>query len=109
VLGGAVGRTSRQRLIRADGRVEKLPSKATNLTIAAGDLVCMETAGGGGYGPPTAREPDAVLADVLDGKVSVAAARATYGAVIDPVLGAIDLAETDSLRAAIEQSRETEG
>jgi N-methylhydantoinase B/oxoprolinase/acetone carboxylase alpha subunit len=109
VLGGAVGRTSRQRLIRADGRVEKLPSKATNLTIAAGDLVCMETAGGGGYGPPTAREPDAVLADVLDGKVSVAAARAAYGTAIDPVHGTIDLAKTDSLRAAIEQSRKAEG
>lgn len=87
VLGGAAGGTSRQRLVRADGRVEKLPSKATNLTIAAGDLVCMETAGGGGYGPPSARDPDAVLADVLDGKVSIAAARATYGATIDPQKG----------------------
>lgn len=87
VLGGAAGGTSRQRLVRADGRVEKLPSKATNLTIAAGDLVCMETAGGGGYGPPSARDHDAVLADVLDGKVSIAAARATYGATIDPQQG----------------------
>lgn len=87
VLGGAAGGTSRQRLVRADGRVEKLPSKATNLTIAAGDLVCMETAGGGGYGPPSARDHDAVLADVLDGKVSIAAARATYGATIDPQKG----------------------
>jgi len=87
VLGGAAGGTSRQRLVRADGRVEKLPSKATNLTIAAGDLVCMETAGGGGYGSPSARDPDAVLADVLDGKISIAAARATYGATIDPQKG----------------------
>jgi N-methylhydantoinase B len=87
VLGGAAGGTSRQRLVRADGRVEKLPSKATNLTIAAGDLVCMETAGGGGYGSPSGRDSDAVLADVLDGKVSIAAARATYGATIDPQQG----------------------
>ena len=87
VLGGAAGGTSRQRLVRADGRVEKLPSKATNLTIAAGDLVCMETAGGGGYGSPSGRDSDAVLADVLDGKVSIAAARATYGATIDPQKG----------------------
>ncbi len=108
VLGGAAGRTSRQCLMRASGRVEKLPSKATNLTIAAGDLVCMETAGGGGHGPPTAREPDAVLADVLDGKVSVAAARAAYGAAIDPAHGVIDLAETDSLRAAIDEPKKGE-
>lgn len=84
VLGGAAGGTSRQRLVRADGSVEKLPSKATNLNIGAGDLICMETAGGGGYGPPAARDPDAVLADVLDGKISATAARATYGAAIDP-------------------------
>ncbi len=79
------------------------------MTIAVGDLVCMETAGGGGYGPPTAREPDAVLADVLDGKVSVAAARAAYGAAIDPAHGVINLAETDSLRAAIDESKKGEG
>ena len=47
----------------------------------------METAGGGGYGSPSARDSGAVLADVLDGKVSTAAARATYGATIDPQKG----------------------
>ncbi len=99
VLGGGAGATSRQRLTRAGGRVEELPSKATNLTIQAGDLIVMETAGGGGNGPAAARDPAAVLADVLDGKVTTAAARDDYGVVVDPVHATIDQTATDRLRA----------
>ena len=49
----------------------------------AGELFRMERSGGGGYGPPTERSPKLVLQDVLDGYVSVAAARDLYGVVID--------------------------
>ena len=38
VLGGRPGAPSKQRLIRADGTVEDLPSKITNVSIHAGDL-----------------------------------------------------------------------
>jgi N-methylhydantoinase B/oxoprolinase/acetone carboxylase alpha subunit len=108
VLGGGAGATSRHRLLRADGRVEELPSKATNLTIAAGDRIVMETAGGGGHGPPAARDPGAVLADVLDGKVSAAAARAVYRAAVDPKRGVIDWAETGKLRCELNERQEGE-
>ncbi|MCZ6839329.1 MAG: hydantoinase B/oxoprolinase family protein, partial [Alphaproteobacteria bacterium] len=99
VLGGSAGATSQHRLIRASGRVEELPSKVTNLTIQAGDLIIMETAGGGGNGPAAARDPAAVLADVLDGKVTTAAARDDYGVAVDPVQGTIEQTATDRLRA----------
>jgi N-methylhydantoinase B len=79
VLGGGAGLPSRHALVRADGTVVTLPSKATNLAIGAGDLIRLETAGGGGWGPPAARDPARVGEDVLDGKVSAAAAREVYG------------------------------
>jgi N-methylhydantoinase B len=84
VLGGLPGRTSRHRLVRADGTVEELPSKITNVNIAAGDLMVLETAGGGGWGPPGERAPQRVLDDVLDGKLGAAAAAAVYGVVLTP-------------------------
>jgi len=101
VLGGAAGLPSRHRLVRADGTVVALPSKVTNLGIGAGDLVVMETAGGGGWGPPVARDPDLVLRDVLDGKVSSTAAREVYGVVVDEAGAGVDAAATAARRAQI--------
>ncbi len=99
VLGGQVGFPSRQRLTRADGTVVALPSKVTNMTIQAGDLISMETPGGGGYGPPAERDPAGVLRDVLDGKVSVAQAREVYRVAIDTDRGVLDAPATAALRA----------
>lgn len=50
-----------------------------SIELNDGDVVHHRSAGGGGVGPPGARSRDAVLADVLDGKVSPAAARELYG------------------------------
>ncbi len=47
-LPGAPGRNFRR---HADGRLEPLPGTVTT-PVAAGDLVIVETPGGGGYGPP---------------------------------------------------------
>ena len=40
------------------------------------------TTGGGGWGDPLEREPDLVARDVIEGKVSAAAARDDYGVVL---------------------------
>ena len=56
--------------------------------------------GGGGYGDPKRRPLDKVAADVRNGIVSVEAARAEYGAVVDPQTFAIDQAASAALRAA---------
>ena len=53
-------------------------------TLAAGDRFINRTAGGGGYGDPLTRTPEAVLADVLDGYISVETAECTYGVVVRP-------------------------
>ncbi|WP_410662357.1 hydantoinase B/oxoprolinase family protein [Amycolatopsis sp. lyj-84] len=55
-----------------------LPSKS-RVNLRPDDVVDVILPGGGGYGDPCEREPEAVLADVVDGYVSVEAARELYG------------------------------
>jgi N-methylhydantoinase B len=54
------------------------PTKFTNVVLKRGDELYYQTAGGGGYGPPTDRDPEQVLADVRDGYVSWTAAVRDY-------------------------------
>jgi N-methylhydantoinase B len=48
--------------------------------LEAGDVLSINTSGGGGYGDPGERDPDAMARDVADGKVSPERAREVYGA-----------------------------
>jgi N-methylhydantoinase B len=66
---------------RAGGGEEVVPSKLVT-TLRAGDRVVFETAGGGGYGDPAARDPEQVRADLADGKISADGAKA-YAPVPD--------------------------
>jgi N-methylhydantoinase B len=98
-LGGGTGRPARHILRRADGTIDQLPHKATNLTISAGDVMILETAGGGGWGSPFERDPKLVLADVIDGKLSSEAAQRSYGVVIKSS-SEIDITKTEQRRRA---------
>jgi N-methylhydantoinase B len=75
----------------------RLGSKVT-LELQPGDVVSYRTCGGGGYGPPHAREPDRVLKDVREGKVSAQRARDVYGVAIDTHNWTVDVAGTARLR-----------
>ena len=48
-------------------------------TIPAGERLVVEMPGGGGYGDPAKRDPDAVKRDVRLGLISKEAAKAAYG------------------------------
>lgn len=100
VLGGQEGRAARHFLERADGVVEHLPSKATNLVISAGDVMILESAGGGGYGSPLDRPPQAVMADLANDKISPAVAEEVYGLVVDASGASPDEPATERRRAA---------
>jgi N-methylhydantoinase B len=65
-------------LIRNDGSEQKL-LKATGVPMERGDRLIFRTAGGGGWGSPSLRDPRAVAADVAQGYVSADAARRDYG------------------------------
>jgi len=53
-------------------------------TLAAGERFINTTAGGGGYGDPLDRDPEQVIADLLDGYITPATAERTYGVVVRP-------------------------
>jgi N-methylhydantoinase B len=82
----------------------------TVLHVAPDDRVLLALPGGGGYGDPRERDPEQVLADVVDGYVSIDAARELYGVAIayvgdpgrlvrTPDLYAIDAEETARMRS----------
>ncbi|MEX2270018.1 MAG: hydantoinase B/oxoprolinase family protein [Vicinamibacterales bacterium] len=58
------------------------PDPKIQQTLDPGVEVRMQLPGGGGFWPPFERCPDAVLRDVVEGKVSIAAAEREYGLVI---------------------------
>jgi N-methylhydantoinase B len=77
--GGTDGATSAP-WFRLDGRTVTLPmiSKGEDVPLRRGDVVCLRTPGGGGFGPPSERDPSAVLADVRDSYLTAETARAFY-------------------------------
>ena len=73
----------------------------SGLTLCeSGDDIQFHSAGGGGYGDPLEREPQAVEQDVFNEYVSIEQARHDYGVVIDSKTLKADLKETEKLRAA---------
>lgn len=84
-----------------------LPGLNDDLPLRAGDLLRLMTTGGGGWGDPLEREPDRVLLDVIQGKVSRRSARDDYGVVL---LGegdrtAVDETATVQLRGTLTTNR----
>jgi N-methylhydantoinase B len=72
------------RVLRNPGtpREEALHSKASGLTLRAGESIRVETLGGGGFGPPAERPLALLAADLREGKVTRAAAERDYGAAM---------------------------
>ncbi|HEX8918626.1 MAG TPA: hydantoinase B/oxoprolinase family protein [Chloroflexota bacterium] len=85
-----------------------LPGLNDDIPLRAGDVIRLMTTGGGGWGDPLERETDAVLLDVIQGKVSARSAHDDYGVVLTGEGGemAIDEDATRSLRRQIAASRE---
>ena len=88
--------------IRRDGQEAELatPGKVTGLQLTAGDGVIMQSAGGGGYGDPLAREPARVRDDMCAGYVSADGGRQSYGVVLTADED-VDATETKRLRAEL--------
>jgi N-methylhydantoinase B len=60
------------------GTPSRLVSKGVD-EVKRGDVIRIVTPGGGGYGPPSARAPEAIARDLRDGKVTAAHVLADYG------------------------------
>jgi N-methylhydantoinase B len=105
VCGGGAGATNRFYLKR-DGREvapSPLPGKVAAFPIERGDVLMMESSGGGGFGDALARDPMRVAADVAEGYVTEAAAASIYGVVLRG--GGLDAAATDARRRALAGER----
>ena len=77
------------------------PGQVQGFPLRPDDIVVMRSSGGGGYGDPLERDPERILDDIGEGRVSVEEARRIYGVAIDR--GAVDTGATASLRDAMKK------
>ncbi|MCY4114975.1 MAG: hydantoinase B/oxoprolinase family protein [Chloroflexi bacterium] len=69
MLGGEPGVSGRY-VLNPDSKDEcRLPNKVSNMPMAAGDVISMQTSGGGGYGDPSERDPALIERDRREEKI----------------------------------------
>ena len=106
IFGGMEGRKAYYILNPDDPGQEssELTSKCV-VELKPGDTVSFQTPGGGGYGPPTERDPSAVLKDVIGGKVNRQRAKDFYGVIINSNTDFVDESATIKTRTNMTNSR----
>ena len=84
VLGGKDGAVNKVTVFR-DGIAHVPPhlSKEQDIPLKAGDRVSVETPGGGGFGDPSARDPELVRHDLAMGYYTAEEAREKFGPLPD--------------------------
>ena len=97
LFGGLPGERAHY-VLNPDSDATELGSKVT-VQLKENDVVSYRTCGGGGYGPPQERDPEDVLWDVRNGKVSLERARKFYRVVVDADSLTVDLEATSRLRS----------
>ncbi|HEY6366830.1 MAG TPA: hydantoinase B/oxoprolinase family protein [Candidatus Binatia bacterium] len=81
--GGSDGKTGHCTLNPGTAQARVIPSRYSDHTLHPGDVVSLETPGGGGLGNPLERDPAMVLNDVRNGYVTVKRAREVYRVAIE--------------------------
>jgi N-methylhydantoinase B len=106
VAGGLSGAPNRFYVRRDGAAVEPspLPGKVSGFPLQAGDVVIMESSGGGGYGDALERDPGAVAADLARGLISPAVAAEVYGVLVGND-GGVDAPATAARRQALRAAR----
>ncbi len=105
IFGGAPGAPNRFFVERGAQTLmpSATPGKAAGFPLRRGDVVVMETAGGGGFGDPLERAGASVLADVRAGYVTERGARRDYAVFIREE--AVDEEKTGARREAVRAAR----
>jgi N-methylhydantoinase B len=96
-LAGGRDGTPSTNIFDPDGAATVLPTKC-RLTVHDGEVLRHQVAGAGGWGDPWQRDPERVLHDVREEKLTAAHVRREYGVVIDEQTLTLDLAATQRLR-----------
>ena len=97
LAGGRPG-TPSDNVLNPDTEPRPLPSKCT-LEVRRDDVFRHLLAGAGGWGDPLERDPELVLKDVLEEKLTPEYARREYGVAIDLESRKVRPEETARLRA----------
>lgn len=105
VRGGLSGAQARQYKRAPDHSIAPLPACA-QVTLRPGETILSYSCGGGGYGLPLERQPEAVLHDLREGYITPDRARDVYGVVLDQD-GGLDLQQTTLLRARLTAAQPT--
>jgi N-methylhydantoinase B len=110
VVGGGSG--AAHGLLMNEGTPDErnLTLKAVGVELAPGEAITIKAGGGGGYGDPLQRDPDLVLADIIDEFVTPRHAAEAYGVLVTGNRHAwsIDHAGTEALRAELRAQRQQE-
>lgn len=85
VLGGFWGAPNRFTVIRNGEAISpsQFPGKVTRFPLKKGDLVVMESSGGGGYGDPLERDLKRIEEDLKEGLVTGERAKIRYGVLFE--------------------------
>jgi N-methylhydantoinase B len=82
---------------------------SVNAKLPPGAMIAYQHGGGGGFGPATERDPEAVRNDVLDEKVSIKCAAEKYGVVFTGTLDdynlEVDVAATQKMRETLREKK----
>jgi N-methylhydantoinase B len=98
--GGKAGGPSEHFKRTLEGEVVELPSLGL-VELEPGERVISITGGGGGYGPPDLRDPEAVRRDVVEGWITPERATGVYRVVLGEDL-TVDAAATEAMRGTPE-------
>ena len=106
IFGGLDGRKAFY-ILNPDEKSEEVTELSSKCVVELkpGDTVSFQTPGGGGYGSPFERDPNAVLRDVMGGKINRERAHDLYGVVIDPQSTSVDEKATANARKQLTNSR----
>ncbi|MFM1815168.1 MAG: hypothetical protein RLZ98_1863 [Pseudomonadota bacterium] len=101
INGGNNGRTGDIWINPGKDGAKQLPTRYADYPLKVGDTFRLDSPGGGGYGDPLKRDPEAVLRDVVEGYVSPEAAERDYGVVLSQSGKAwvVDMAATERKRS----------
>jgi N-methylhydantoinase B len=106
VLAGRSGLPVASWVELANGRIEDFdtPGKVGGHLLTEGDRVVLRSAGGGGYGDPLRRPPEAVADDLRLGYISKEVATRIYG-LVTTADGAVDAPATQAARTNVRNAR----